>query len=129
MTPLNLKTNILSAFCIILVSTLCAGQQGNLTINQDKNIQILLETKKELNKNEPDSDRYKIQVYNGVRNGAEAAQREFNSNFSDWKSTIVYEPPNFKIWSASFNSRLEADRALKQIKGRFPAAFIFRPKK
>ncbi len=129
MKLLNLKTNILSILCLVMVAALSYGQQGNITINQDSNIKTLIEVKKEINKSGADSERYKIQVYNGNRGGAESSQREFNSNFPDWKASIVYEAPNFKIWSVSFNSRLEAEKALKQIKGKFPAAFIFRPKK
>ena len=49
--------------------------------------------------------------------------------FENWKSNIVYEYPNFKIWAGSFATRLEADRALKEVKRKFPSAFIFKPKK
>ncbi|MFD0989332.1 SPOR domain-containing protein [Mariniflexile jejuense] len=129
MKSLNLKMNTLSLFCFLLTANYCFAQQGTVTINQDKKITTLVETKKEMNKNEPDSDRYKIQIYNGDRSSAESAQRNFNSNFSDWKATLEYEPPNFKIWAGNFRTRLEADRALKKIKNKFPAAFIFKPKK
>jgi len=110
--------------------SLSFAQQGNVTIHQDKNINTLLDVKKEMNKNETDTDRYKIQIYSGNnRYSAESSQRDFNTTFSDWKASIQYETPNFKIWSNSFNTRLEADKALKQIKAKFPAAFIFKPKK
>ena len=82
-----------------------------------------------MNKNETDSERYKIQVYNGNRSGAHAAKKEFSESFADWYPTIHFEPPNFKIWAGNFRTRLEADRALKRIKRKFPNAFIFKPKK
>ena len=90
---------------------------------------MLLDVKKEMNKSDTDSDIYKIQIYSGNRSSAESAQREFNNAFSDWKPTIQYETPNFKIWAGNFRTRLEADRALKKIKNKFPSAFIFKPKK
>ena len=129
MKPLNLKTTILSLLCFVLTSVYCFGQQGNISLNQDKKIAMLLDVKKEMNKSDTDSDIYKIQIYSGNRSSAESAQREFNNAFSDWKPTIQYETPNFKIWAGNFRTRLEADRALKKIKNKFPSAFIFKPKK
>lgn len=107
----------------------CLAQEGQVTINQDKNISNLLALKKELNKDEKVSDRYKIQIYNGNRAGATSARKEFHSIYGDWYSKIVFDTPNFKIWAGNFRTRLEADRALKRIKKNFPSAFIFKPKK
>ena len=129
MKSLNLKMNTLSLICFLLTASYCFAQQGTVTVNQDKKITTLVETKKEMNKNDPDSDRYKIQIYSGNRSTAEASQRDFNTSFTDWKASIEYETPNFKIWAGNFRTRLEADRALKKIKNKFPAAFIFKPKK
>jgi carboxypeptidase C (cathepsin A) len=129
MKPLKLRIILLSIFCFLFVTHYSFGQQGTVTINQDKKIANLLDIKKEMNKNEIDSDRYKIQIYSGNRSSAESAQREFNNSFTDWKATIQYETPNFKIWAGNFTTRLEADRALKKIKNKFNSAFIFRPKK
>ncbi|WP_445733720.1 SPOR domain-containing protein [Mariniflexile sp.] len=129
MKSLNLKISVLSLFACVLASNYGRAQQGNVTINQDKKIATLLDIKKEMNKNDTDSDRYKIQIYNGNRSGAGTAIKEFGDSFSDWRATDTYEPPNFKVWVGNFRTRLEADRALKKIKSKFPAAFIFRPKK
>lgn len=127
MKSASLKT----IFFTILMTSICAfygnSQQGSVTINQDDAITKLLEVKKEMNKES--DDYYKIQIYSGNRNSAEAAKRNFTSAFNDWPSKIVYETPNFKIWAGNFRTRLEADRALKKIKREFPGAFIFKPKK
>lgn len=129
MKPLKLKIKQLSIVCFIVTSGICSAQQGNVTINQDKNIPTLLNLKKEINSNESDSERYKIQIYSGNRSKAESTQSQFETLFPDWRATIQYETPNFKIWAGNFRTRLEADRALKKIKTEFPTAFIFRPKK
>ena len=129
MKPLNLKISYLSLLCFVLLSIGSYAQQGNVTINQDKHINVLLDLKKEMNKNETDSERYKIQVYSGNRSGAYDAQEEFSSSFGSWYPSMQYETPNFKIWAGNFRTRLEADRALKKIKRKFPHAFIFKPKK
>lgn len=129
MKPLNLKITFLSLVCFILNITYGFSQQGNVSINQDKHISVLLDLKKEMNKNETSPERYKIQVYSGNRSGAYVAQKEFSGSFGGWYASMQYETPNFKIWAGNFRTRLEADRALKTIKRKFPHAFIFRPKK
>jgi len=129
MKTLSLRMSLLVSICFIAFATKGFAQQGTVTLNQDKNIDVLLNLKKEMNKTENLTDRYKIQVYSGNRGEAEATQTTFNSAFENWKSNIVYEYPNFKIWAGSFATRLEADRALKEVKRKFPSAFIFKPKK
>lgn len=124
--------NKIAFFAVFFVFTTvnCLAQEGHVTINQDKNISNLLALKKELNKDENSSDRYKIQIYNGNRAGAESAQKEYYTIYNQWRSSLEFElPRNYKIWVGSFRTRLEADRALKRIKKNFPNAFIFKPKK
>jgi len=129
MKKLSLKISALAFLGFILSSTYSFSQEGIVSLNQDQKIETLLNLKKEINKSENNSDRYKIQIYNGNRSGAQTAQKEFKESFADWKSTDTYEPPNFKIWVGNFRTRLEADRALKRIKRKFPSAFIFKPLK
>ena len=129
MKLLHMKFKTISIFCLILTSSFVFSQEGQVVINQDKHISVLLDLKKEMNKNETSSERYKIQVYSGNRSGAYEVQKEFSSTFGGWYPSIQYETPNFKIWAGNFRTRLEADRALKKIKRKFPNAFIFKPKK
>ena len=88
-----------------------------------------LKLKKQINKEEGLTNYYKIQVYSGNRTDAESNQNKFNTTFEKWTSKMVYEYPNFKIWAGNFATRLEADRALKEVKKTFNSAFIFKPKK
>ncbi|MBD0824819.1 SPOR domain-containing protein [Aestuariibaculum marinum] len=129
MKPLKLKIKLLRTFVIVIVTNFCYAQEGKVTINQDRNIPTLLKLKKEMNSSENDSERYRIQIYSGNRAKAESTQEEFTDLFPDWRATLQYETPNFKIWAGNFRTRLEADRALKKIKAEFPTAFIFKPKK
>lgn len=129
MKTLNLKTTVLAIIAFVSISLNCHAQQGSVSVNQDKKITTLLDLRKEMNKTDSDSDRYKIQIYNGNRAGANAALEEFNSKFDKWEPTILYEPPNFKTWAGNFRTKIEADRALKEIKQKFSSAFILKPKK
>ncbi|MGC6432437.1 MAG: SPOR domain-containing protein [Jejuia sp.] len=123
------KNLYLSTLCISLMSFFSNAQEGTVTINQDQRITQLLDLRKEVNKDETDSRRYKIQIYSGNRNGAKNSQKDFTEAFTQWRPVMHYEEPNFKVWVGNFNTRLEADRALKKVKYKFPAAFIFKPKK
>jgi len=114
---------------LIVFSSFCYSQQGEITINQDQEITQLLAIKKEINSNENSSDRYKIQIYSGRRVNAEKSKTDFRNSYGKWSSKLVYETPNYKVWVGSFRSRLEADRALLEVKKNFPNAFIFKPKK
>lgn len=119
----TLKTLILST--LLLFSYATFAQQGSATIVQDKSIDRLLEFKKDLRTIEI----YKIQIYSGNRLTAEKTKSEFLSIYRDWKTTMEFNTPNYKIWVGNFRDRLEADRALARIKKEYTGAFIFQPKK
>jgi len=126
----RLKISILAILAFALTSLKSYSQQGTVDINQDEKITDLLDTKKEMNANDTDSDRYKIQIYSGSdRAPAYAIKKDFSESFTSWKSIVMFEPPNFKTWIGNFGTRLEADRALRKVKKKFPNAFIFKPKK
>ncbi|OIQ15828.1 SPOR domain-containing protein [Lacinutrix sp. MedPE-SW] len=106
------------------------AQEGSVKISQNEEITSLLELKKQINTEDKDSDRYKIQIFSGSRERAESMENSFDSSFNSWPSSLVYETPNYKVWVGSFRTRLEADRALMKIKKKFPTgSFIFKPKK
>ena len=102
------------------------AQDGVVVVNQDQNIDALLRLKKEVNRTEIN---YKIQIYNGNYAGVEKARTEFRKSFSDWRTSVKFETPNYKIWVGNFKTKLEADRALLEIKKKFNNAFRFKPKK
>ena len=129
MKTLNFKTYGIIIFCFVCSTIYMHAQQGTTTINQDPKISRLLEVKKSMNKNESAVDRYKIQIYSGNRVTAESTQKDFLSKFDKWPTSVEFETPNYKVWSGNFRTRLEADKALKEIKQKFPSAFIFQPKK
>ena len=124
-----MKLNIFSLLIATLITSTSLAQAGHVSLNQDQNIPVLLDLKKEMNKSEHSSEYYKIQIYSGNRSAAQNAKAKFRKSFGEWDSSIEYETPNFKIWIGNFITRLDADRALKKIKKKFSSAFIFKPKK
>ena len=129
MKLLNMKITGLTLLILLVFTGICHAQQGEVVINQDQEIAALFKLKKEINSNEDSSDRYKIQIYSGRRVSAEKANSNFRNSYGKWSSKMVYETPNYKVWVGSFRSHLEADRALLEIKRKFPNAFRFKPKK
>jgi len=107
---------------VLFVSNIKA-QEGIVAINQDKDIEALLRLKKDVNRTLVN---YRIQIYNGNRQGAKKSEEEFNKVFSDWRPSLKFQTPNYKIWVGDFKTRLEADRALLRIKKEFRHAFIIK---
>ncbi|TDU43769.1 sporulation related protein [Gelidibacter sediminis] len=114
----------LIAFTCFLTTDAMVAQQGTVSIDQPKDIDKLLEFKKDLRI----LNAFRIQVYNGSRGGAEAAKSQAASLFPQWSNSIEYEQPNYKIWVGNFRTRLEADRALITVKKSYANAFILLPK-
>lgn len=122
----TIKTKYLLNTIILLAFSFGSfAQNGNVTIDQDSDIEKLLEFKKDLKT----VNLYKIQVYSGTRSGAEELKSNFLNSFSEWPVAMEFDSPNTKIWIGNFRSRLEADKALLKIKKKYNNAFIFEPKK
>ncbi|MBJ7882197.1 SPOR domain-containing protein [Gelidibacter salicanalis] len=114
----------LIALTFVATSLTAHAQKGVVSIDQNKDIDKLLEFKKDLRS----VNAFKIQVYNGSRGGAESAKSQVGNLYPDWSNSIEYEQPNYKIWVGNFRTRLEADRALMTVKKDYNNAFILLPK-
>ena len=120
--PSNLwKTTALMLF----FSAFVMAQDGKVSVNVDKNVSRLMAIKKEIYKAQSS---IKIQIFSGSRRNAEAKLMQFNLDFPEISTVMVYETPNYKIWSGDFRTQLEADRALIKIRKIYKEAFSFRPK-
>lgn len=108
------------------VSSSSFGQEGQVIVNQSDEIDELIRLKKEINRTEK---QFEIQIFSGPRSGAEKARTEFRESFRGWSISMSYETPNYKIRVGDFNTQLEADRALLDVKKKFKSAFILKPSK
>jgi len=108
-----------------LLSSYAYGQQNN-PIESGKLHELV--TKKISMDIEGDfKDRYTIQIFYGEIQGAQKTKTQYNSLGLTWNASMEYEEPNHKIWIGNYRSRLEADRALIEIKKTFPNAFVLKP--
>ncbi|MEL0644167.1 SPOR domain-containing protein [Olleya sp. Ti.3.14] len=129
-----MKKTQFKAICLTSLITICfsafsMAQSGTVVLNEDPAISKLLDIKKEMNKDDKNSDRYKIQIYSGNLGSAESMRSKFGNSNGNISSQLVFETPNYKVWIGSFRTRLEAERALVDVQKKFSDAFIFKPKK
>lgn len=110
---------------MLFFSAFIMAQDGKVSVNVDKNVSRLMAIKKEIHKAQSN---IKIQIYSGSRRNAEAKLMQFNLDFPEISAVMVYETPNYKIWSGDFRTQLEADRALIKVRKTYKEAFSFRPK-
>ena len=110
---------------MLFFSAFVMAQDGKVSVNVDKNVSRLMAIKKEIHKAQSS---IKIQIYSGSRRNAEAKLIQFNLDFPEISTVMVYETPNYKIWSGDFRTQLEADRALIKVRKIYKEAFSFRPK-
>ena len=121
-----MSSNLLKTTALMLFfSAFVMAQDGKVSINVDKNVLRLMAIKKEIHKAQSS---IKIQIYSGSRRNAEAKLMQFNLDFPEISAVMVYETPNYKIWSGDFRTQLEADRALIKVRKTYKEAFSFRPK-
>ncbi|WP_108802243.1 SPOR domain-containing protein [Aquimarina sp. Aq107] len=149
MRILNKKNNLLLlGFCFTGITYISAQDSTNLdnptvfttiemtppaeptiTINQDPRINQLLNIKTKMDKDGVLSENYRIQLYTGDLKNANTIRNNAEKSFPQWRADIVYETPNHKVWIGNYRSKLETDRALKEIREEFPNAFPFKPEK
>ncbi|PIB33698.1 translation initiation factor IF-2 [Gaetbulibacter sp. 5U11] len=129
MKKIQIKAFCLTSLITICFSTFSMAQSGTVILNEDPAIAKLLEIKKDINKDDKNSDRYKIQIYSGNLGSAESIKSKFENSNGKIRSQLVFETPNYKVWVGSFRTRLEAERALVDVQKKFTDAFIFKPKK
>ena len=112
---------------MIFISWNTLAQQAKVTVSQHEKIPELLDLKKSLEKENKLTDGYTIQLFYGELKEANSVIRKYRNLYSAWPATIEYETPNYKVWVGNYNSRLDADRAMIDIRNKFPTAFILRP--
>ena len=125
-SPKHIKLLILCMLMIVFADN-CQAQKGKITVIEDDRIPQMLQLKKSLEVENNLSDGYTIQLFYGEKNMANTIINQYKISFTDWPASISYETPNYKVWVGNFSSRLEADRALMEIKDKFPSAFILKP--
>ena len=70
---------------------------------------------------------YKIQIFYGNSEESKKKLQEFKKEFKDLDGTIIFNSPNYKVWIGNFKTRIEVERAMVDIKKKYPTALIIKP--
>lgn len=122
------KHNLLYFF--ILSSFFCLSsraQEGKTNISVDPKIDQLLKEKRKLNSGLFLNEGYKIQIFYGNSEESKKKLQEFKKDFKDLDGTIIFNSPNYKVWIGNFKTRIEVERAMVDIKKKYPTALIIKP--
>ena len=122
------KHNLLYFF--ILSSLFCFtsnGQDGKTNVSVDPKIDQLLKEKRKLNTGLFLNEGYKIQIFYGNSEESKRKLQEFKKEFKDLDGTIIFNSPNYKVWIGNFKTRIEVERAMVDIKKKYPTALIIKP--
>ena len=122
------KHNLLYFF--ILSSFFCFtsnGQENKTTISVDPKIDQLLKEKRKLNTGLFLNEGYKIQIFYGNSEESKKKLIEFKKEFKDLDGTIIFNSPNYKVWIGNFKTRIEVEKAMVDIKKKYPTALIIKP--
>lgn len=120
-------STLIFSFLLLVFTQISFAQEGVVNIHQDEKLEVLLQIKNRLIKNNKLIEGYTIQLYNGDISNANKVINEYNTLFKDWDAIIEYQTPNYRVWVGNFSTRLEADRVLLKIQKDFPNAFVLRP--
>ncbi len=122
MNKLSIKIILPLFFTIFLSITNLYSQSENEKIN------TLIEQKKAFNKTNKNIIVFKIQLYNGNETQAYAVRRNFEADFPEYRTKIIYKTPEWKTHAGNFRTRLEADRALNAVKLKYAGALVLEEK-
>lgn len=120
-----MKTVILS---VILLGFITCGmaQSGEISIEQDASITLLLEVYKISNS---ESGFYTIQVGFGSYSKAEELKQQVDIDFPDLKSKIIFDSPTYRVQIGQFRSKLEAERKFREVRIKYPESLLLKPEK
>ena len=113
----------------LIIGSISIYAQSSPEVTQDSRLEILLDLKEDLEKENRLSNGYTVQIHNGNLERAKKRKEEYERLEEIWPAYIHYETPNYKLWVGNFSTRLDADRALLKLTEVFPSAFVLKPER
>lgn len=105
------------------------AQSQNTAPIHDPKIERLLAEKRKINSSITITDKYKIQLFSGENDIAKKTLVEFRKENKLLDATIVFSTPSYKVWIGNFKSRIEGEKALADLKKKYPNALLIKPNK
>jgi len=101
---------------------------GNIIINQDASIELLMNNYILAKKEEKGMPGFRVQIYFGsghtARKSATNIRNSFVAKHKRIPAHVVFEDPNFKVRIGDFRTKSEALKVLKEIEGAYKGAYI-----
>ena len=117
------KILLLFSFFICLQANAQYG--GNYSLSEEYGVAQLMNKFKAINQSQDKVDGYRLQICQEYTSETVyQKEAEFNRFFPQWSSYVTYKQPLFKLRAGNFVDRLEAFKALKMVKRKFPGAFL-----
>lgn len=102
-----------------------AQRGGNYSLSEEYGISQLMNKYKAMNQSQDKIDGYRLQICQEYTSETVyEKEAELNQLFPQWPSYVTYKQPLFKLRAGNFVDRLEAFKALKMVKRKFPSAFL-----
>ncbi len=102
------------------------AQKGTINIDQDEKIEDLLAVYKSYNET---TEYYRIQVGFGSHAKAQQIKSNVEVDFPGMYSKIDFDSPTYRVRLGRFKTKLEGERKLKEVRKKYPAAMLLKPKK
>lgn len=118
-----------SLFLYILLFSIQSAFSQTTTVEQDVKFEQLLNEKRKVNASLTMNDRWKIQLFTGNNENAKKELLRFKKENKNFDATIVFQTPVYKVWVGNFKTRIEAEKNLKELKLKYPNAFLIKPNK
>ena len=122
-------TNLLPYLIIIFTAFYkVQSQEIFFPLEEDSIVKKLILQKKEIDSEEYKSNYYTIQLYYGNYLVAKEVLDKFRTNYPEWKASIIFETPNYKVQVGDFKNYYVSISKLNEIKKKYPSAFLLRLK-
>ena len=129
MRILAISSSILLTLTLPVFWSNMNAQNHNITVKQDSKFEQLLNEKRKISNSTEINDNYQIQIFSGESERAKSTLNKFRQDYSLLDGTIVFFTPNYKVWVGNFNTRIEAERNLVEIRKSFSTVNLIRPSK
>ena len=125
----NKLTNLI-LYSVIIISAFSkvSSQEIYFPLEEDSIVKKLILQKKEIDSKEYESNYYTIQLYYGNYLVAKEILGEFKINYPEWKASIIFETPNYKVQVGDFKNYYVSISKLNEIKKKYPSAFLLKLK-
>ena len=125
----NKSTNLI-LYSVIIISAFSKvrSQEIYFPLEEDSIVKKLILQKKEIDSKEYESNYYTIQLYYGNYLVAKEILDEFKTNYPEWKASMIFETPNYKVQVGDFKNYYVSISKLNEIKKKYPSAFLLKLK-